>query len=99
MIIAMLAITAVLIGVFLGTRFNVLVLVPAIVIGMATSVGVSLTQGDQVWWVIVLVAFLTNTALQVGYLAGAIIGHAMAERSEKLGSELTTTAQRFPTQA
>jgi len=99
MIIAMLAVASVLIGTFLGTRFNVLVLVPAIVIGVAISVGVSLVQGDQLWWVIVLVAFLTNTALQVGYLAGAIIGYAMARRSEKSGSELTTTAQRFPTQA
>src|SRR5215813_7161032 len=99
MIITVLAVASLLIGTFLGTRFKVLVLVPAIVIGMAISVGVSLAQGGQLWWVIVLVAYLTGTALQIGYLAGSALACVFARRGRKDAGELVAAAQRLPKQA
>jgi hypothetical protein len=97
MTIAMLAVAAVLTGVFLGTCFKVVVLVPAFVIGTAASVGASLVQGDHAWWAIALVAFLTITALQVGYLAGSVIAFVVGRRSRR-GSGLAAAAQRVPGQ-
>jgi hypothetical protein len=94
MTIAMIAVAAVLTGVFLGTCFKVVVLIPAFVISTAASVGANLVQGDHAWWAIVLVAFLTITALQVGYLAGSVIGFVLARRARKESGGLVATAQR-----
>ena len=72
-----LGIIATLVGAVLGTRFKVLILVPAITLAMVT---VAVTGGmaslSLVW--MALAFALASTGLQVGYLGGIATRHAMA---------------------
>lgn len=81
----MLAITAVLFGVVLGMRFKILILLPATVIGSATTLGVGVAHSDG-FWAIVLATALVIAALQVGYLAGTIV-----IASSHIGKDSTVT--------
>jgi len=73
----MMVILAFLIGALLGTRFTVLILVPAItlaVIGVAAS---GVARGDNVSTIFVA-AMLSTICLQVGYLFGAATRYTIA---------------------
>jgi hypothetical protein len=81
--LTMLATTAILIGALLGLRFKVLILVPAIVFSSAATLGIGMAHSSSVW----LVAFamvLAITALQMGYLAGAVIHFVIAGMRKEL---------------
>lgn len=68
----MLAMTAMLIGAVLGLRFKVLVLFPAIFIGSAAALGIGMAHNNGLWSVL-LSMILAISALQMGYLGGAVI--------------------------
>ena len=66
-----LAIETMLIGLVLGLRFNVLVLVPATVIGSAFAIAKGMAYSDNIWTILLVMASVM-AALQIGYLAGAV---------------------------
>ncbi len=63
------ALISLLIGMMLGQRFKVLVLMPAIAIALVIAVGAGVARADPLWS-IVLIAAATATSLQIGYLVG-----------------------------
>ena len=71
-IMMILAVAAMLVGAALGLKFKVLILLPAIVIGLAVIFAAGLfglsSQGH-----FMLAAALATVALQIGYLAGIVI--------------------------
>jgi hypothetical protein len=67
-----LAMTAILIGAMLGLRFTAPILARAFVVGPATALAVGLAYGESLWSIL-LAMVLTITALQMGYLGGAVI--------------------------
>jgi hypothetical protein len=75
-------------GVFLGLRYSLLVLVPAVVLAMLFAVIVGIARADGVWSTVLLTAAL-GAAVQMGYLAGMTIYAAIesicAARSAALG--------------
>jgi hypothetical protein len=66
-----LAIETMLIALVLGLRFNVLVLVPATVIGSAFAIAKGMAYSDNIWTILLVMASVM-AALQIGYLAGAV---------------------------
>ena len=88
----MFTMTAVLIGALLGQRFKVLILFPAIVIGLATILGFGMAQNSNLSSTLLLMA-LTITALQMGYLGGAVIRFVAAGTRVRRDS-LIAVAQR-----
>jgi|SRR6185437_5076407 hypothetical protein len=76
----MLEISALLIGVALGIRHNVIVLVPCTLISAFASVGFSLAHGETLWIVFVGI-MLTTMALQIGYLIGAFFAPSRIRQS------------------
>jgi len=90
----MLSMMAIIIGALLGLRFKVLILVPAIVIGAVTTLGIGMAHGASVW-VTLLAAILTITALQMGYLGGAVTRFVIAGvRVRKDSSGVIAVTQR-----
>jgi hypothetical protein len=73
----MCAMTAILIGAVLGLRFKVLILAPAIVFGSAATLGIGMAHSHSIWFVSLAIV-LAITALQLGYLAGAVIRFVIA---------------------
>ena len=69
---------AFLIGATLGFRFKVLILVPAIAIGSAATLGAGMAN-DNGAWPILLALVLVITALQIGYFGGVLIRSVSAE--------------------
>ena len=63
------AIICLLVGMVLGQRFKVLVLVPVIVLVVTLSIAVDLMRADA-FWLIALMAVLATVSLQIGYLLG-----------------------------
>ena len=59
-----------LIGVALALRFNVLVLIPAIILAAISTAVIAAARGDQAWLVVLTVVFVVTT-LQISYLAGS----------------------------
>jgi hypothetical protein len=62
-----LAMVSLLVGIVLGQRFNVLVLVPTIAIALVLAIAVA--GADVSWW-LVLRAAAAATSLQIGYFIG-----------------------------
>ena len=90
----MLSMTAMLIGALLGLRFKVLILVPAIIIGSAATLGIGMAHSNSLWFTL-LAMVLAITALQMGYLGGAVIRFINAgTRVRKDTPEVVATAQR-----
>jgi hypothetical protein len=79
MIIVTCAVTAFLIGAILGLRFRVLVLIAPVIIGFVAILAVGIASGSGAGFILFAV-FLGLTALQLGYVAGAVIG-SFATRS------------------
>ncbi len=88
-------IAAAIIGVLVGTRFNVFLLVPLVTIGLAAILGIGFARaGDP--WVILLTAFGTITAMQMGYFAVTLIGYVAAKvRVRKNAAEITVIPPRL----
>jgi hypothetical protein len=72
-----LAIIGVAIGVVLGLRYKVLILVPALISAMLFAIGVGIVRAES-FWSIVLTAVALVTAVQLGYLVGSVIHAAIA---------------------
>jgi hypothetical protein len=77
-----------LFGAALGQRFKVLVLVPAMAIIIAFSIGAGLTQA-QPWW-IVLMAVTASACLQFGYFAGIGIRYVLTDTRSAEAASLST---------
>ena len=60
------------VGLVVGLRFKVFVLVPMALVSGFASFCIGLTCGDAVWSIL-LMEFLGVTALQLGYLAGIVL--------------------------
>jgi len=60
-----------LLGCGLGLRFKVLILGPAVTSAMLGAAVVGIARGDE-YWSVVVAMILSGTAVQIGYLAGAI---------------------------
>jgi hypothetical protein len=71
-----LAIVSVLAGTALGLRYKVLILVPAVTLAMTFAMIVAIARGDHFWSIILAMA-TQGTAVQLGYLAGIVIGAAV----------------------
>ena len=59
-----------LIGAALGLRFNVLVLIPTIILAVVSTVVIAVARGDQAWSAALTIA-LVATTLQISYLVGS----------------------------
>ncbi len=70
-----LAIIGVVIGIVLGLRYKVLILVPAVLFAMVLAIAIGVARADSVWS-IVLTTIVVLTAVQLDYLAGTVI-HAI----------------------
>jgi hypothetical protein len=73
MIIVTFAVTVFLIGAILGLRFRVVVLIAPFIVGFVAIVTIGIASGSGVGFIL-FVVFLGLTALQLGYVAGAVIG-------------------------
>ena len=69
-----LATISLLVGMVLGQRFKVMVLLPTIAIALVLAIGAGLARVDTVCWIVVMAA-ATATSLQIGYLVGIGIRH------------------------
>jgi hypothetical protein len=69
--------TAILTGVALGLRFNVLILVPAIGLALFGTAAVGIAHGDRIGSV-VLTTVLVASAVQIGYFATIVTRAAFA---------------------
>jgi predicted Na+-dependent transporter len=65
-----------LFGMFLGQRFKVLILVPAILLMLIATSAISIARGD-LSWTTVLPAAANLATLQIGYLIGLAIRHRL----------------------
>jgi hypothetical protein len=72
-----LAIIGVVVGIVLGLRYKVLVLVPAVLFAMIFAILAGVVRADN-FWSIVLTTVALVTAVQLGYLAGIVIGAVIA---------------------
>ena len=67
----LLAMISTLVGAVFGLRFKVLIMLPAIGCALPLILGIGLTRGDDAWSIL-LAMVLAATALQLGYLFGAV---------------------------
>jgi hypothetical protein len=70
-----LAIIGVVVGIVLGQRYKILILVPAVLFAMIFAIIVGAARADS-FWSIVLTTVALVVAVQLGYLAGIAI-HAV----------------------
>jgi hypothetical protein len=92
--LTMLTLTAILAGAVLGLRFKVLVLVPAIAISSAATIGAGIAQNNTAWPVLLGLA-LVISALQIGYFSGAFIQLLrVAARARNEAPGVVVAAQR-----
>jgi hypothetical protein len=67
-----LAIIGAVVGIALGLRFKVLVLVPAIALAAISALIVGIARGYS-FWSIVLAIVIVGSAIQLGYLIGIFL--------------------------
>jgi hypothetical protein len=72
-----LAIIGVVVGIVLGLRYKILILVPAVLFATVLAIAVGMGRADS-FWSIVLTTVALVTAVQLGYLAGVVIHAAIA---------------------
>lgn len=70
-----LAIIGIVVGIVLGLRYKVLILVPAVLFVIVLAIVIGVARADSAWS-IVLMTIVAATAVQLGYLAGIVI-HAI----------------------
>jgi len=71
-----LAFIGIVVGSVLGLRYTILILVPAIMFAIISAITVGVVRADS-FWSIVLMTVALVTAVQLGYLAGVVIGAAI----------------------
>src|SRR5215467_4248629 len=74
-----LAIIGVVVGIVLGLRYKILILVPAVLFAMILAIAVGVGRADS-FWSIVLTTIALVIAVQLGYLAGLVIHAAIVIR-------------------
>ena len=85
-----------LIGAILGLRYKVLILVPAFVLSSVAIFGTGMARSDNPSSIL-LTVFLAITALQMGYMAGALICSIVAKtRARKDLPSVIAVAQKRP---
>jgi hypothetical protein len=91
------ALVSLLIGIVLGRRFRVLVLVPAFILTLVLAVATGFVRTDAAWSN-GLTTLVVISGLQVGYLLGSGLRHVMVlVRANRLRSAtLTNTLQPHP---
>jgi hypothetical protein len=72
MIMTTFVIVSTLLGALLGRRFNVFVLVPAMLLGVLLSVGLAAVVGISIWETLPTLG-LSMAGLQVGFVANCVI--------------------------
>lgn len=72
-----LAVIGVAVGIVLGLRYKVLILVPAIMFAMISAIIVGIAHAER-FWSIVLMTLELIAAVQLGYLAGTVTHAAIA---------------------
>ena len=90
-----LSMVSLLVGMVLGQRFKVLVLMPATAIVLVLAVGAGVTQARTAWS-IVLMAAAAATSMQIGYLVGIGVHHVLAAALSRRSSPLTPTTTSAP---
>ena len=88
-----LAMISLLVGMVLGQRFKVLVLMPTIAIALILVIGVGVARADTVWWII-LSAIAVATSLQIGYLLGIGVRHALVAARASRSPAASVTGSR-----
>jgi hypothetical protein len=63
------SIIGVVVGIALGLRFKVLILVPAIIFVVMFALTIGIARGDG-FWSIVLAMVIVGAAIQLGYFVG-----------------------------
>ncbi len=76
----LLAMVAFLVGVALGRRFTVMILVPGTVILLVLAAKTGITHADTAWSILLTTA-IAATSMQIGYLAGIGIRDVRLARS------------------
>ena len=85
-----------LIGAILGLRYKVLILIPAFVLSSVAIFGTGMARSDNPSSIL-LTVFLAITALQMGYIAGALICSLVAKtRARKDLPSVIAVAQKRP---
>src|SRR5215831_136037 len=67
-----LAFIGVVVGIVLGLRYKVLILVPVIMFAILSAITLGVVRADRLWSILVMIVALV-TAVQLGYLAGVVI--------------------------
>jgi hypothetical protein len=93
MMMALLPIATILIGVLLGIRFNVLILLPAMLVGAILTLSAGVAQGSD-FWIGTLAVILESALLQIGYLIGA--HRSVAGRSASAAVSATSSQELVP---
>jgi len=88
-----LAMVSLLVGMVLGQRFTVLVLMPTSLIALAFAIGAGVARADTAWWIL-LTAATAAASLQMGYFIGIAIRHGLvaARASRSPATSLTGSA-------
>jgi membrane protein DedA with SNARE-associated domain len=90
----MLSMVSLLVGVVLGQRFKVIVLIPATAIVLVLAVATGVTPAQTAWSIILMVA-AAATSMQIGYLIGIGVRHVLAA-SSSLTSPTASSPARQP---
>jgi hypothetical protein len=65
------AVIGVVVGIVLGLRYKVLILVPAAMFAMISAIIIGVAHADGLWSIVLMTVELI-TAVQLGYLAGTV---------------------------
>ena len=71
-----------LVGLLLGQRFKVLILLPAIALILMLTIGTGIVRPDALWAIVVM-AVGTVASLQIGYLVGIAIRRCPGQPSAR----------------
>ena len=82
-----------LVGMVLGQRFKVLVLMPTVAIALILVIGVGVARADTAWWIVLMVV-AAATSLQIGYLMGIGVRHALVAARASRSPAASVTGSR-----
>jgi hypothetical protein len=85
-----LTICGTLVGVVLGMRFRVLVLVPSILFGLFAGAVAGMAEHEGFGTTVLTMLFIA-TALQLGYLCGTMTRHVLAGRHPSIRPSRTSS--------
>jgi hypothetical protein len=91
----MFAVTAFLIGAILGLRFKVFILIPVAIVSFAAIAGVGFAYGSSPGFIL-FVVLLGVTAVQFGYVVGAVLGSfVVTSRTQNDAPAITAVTPRL----